>query len=81
MFPRSNQNGSVDKEFVLDMAQEHLLCYIRDMIKGATRGWAFGAFVQPKIFKTSYSNFEMCRNFQIINLKFYILIMFKKSFT
>ena len=48
-------------------------------IRCATRGVEFGAFVPPKIFKTLHSNFDICRNFQR-KMKFYILIIFKKSY-
>jgi len=34
----------------------------------------------PEIFKTLHSNFDICRNFQRIKMKFYIIIMFKKSY-
>ena len=44
------------------------------------RGRAFGAFAIPEIFKTLHSNFDICRNFQRIKMKFYILIIFKKSY-
>jgi len=43
----------------------------------ATRG-AFGAFDPPEGFKTLHSNFDIRRNFQGINMKVYILIIFKK---
>jgi len=45
----------------------------------ATRGeiWGIGP---PEIFKTLHSNFDICRNFQRIKMKFYIIIMFKKSY-
>jgi len=46
----------------------------------ATGGGAFGAFAPPEIFKTLHSNFDICRNFQRIKMKFYILIIFKKSY-
>jgi len=35
----------------------------------------------PESFKLLHSNFDVWRNFQIIKLKFCILIIFKKSFT
>jgi len=48
---------------------------------GAQQGGAFGAFAPtPEIFKTLHSNFDICRNFQRIKMKFYILINFKKSY-
>jgi len=34
----------------------------------------------PEIFKTLHSNFDICRNLQRIKMKFYILIIFKKSY-
>jgi len=34
----------------------------------------------PEIFKTLHSNFDICRNFQTIDMKFCILIILKKSF-
>jgi len=34
-----------------------------------------------EIFKTLHSNFDICRNFQTMKLKFCILIIFKESFT
>jgi len=43
------------------------------------QGGIFAAFVPPEIFKTLHSNFDICRNFQRIKVKFYILIIFKKS--
>ena len=48
---------------------------------GAQPGEAFGAFAPPEIFKTLHSNSDIYRNFQIIKLKFCILIIFKKSLT
>ena len=39
----------------------------------ASRGWG-------EIFKTLHSNFDICRNFQRIKMKFYILIILKKSY-
>ena len=44
----------------------------------ATRGGIWGICL-PKIFKTFHSNFDICRNFQRIKMKFYILIIFKIS--
>jgi len=44
----------------------------------ATRGGIWG-ICPPEIFKTLHSNFDICRNFQRIKMKFYILIIFKKS--
>ena len=43
-------------------------------------GMAFGAFANPEIFKTLHSNFDICRNFQRIKMKFYILIIFRKFY-
>jgi len=37
-----------------------------------------GAFSSPVIFKTLHSNFDICRNTQIIKLKYCILINVKK---
>jgi len=34
-----------------------------------------GEFALPEIFKTLHSNFDICRNFQRIKMKFYILII------
>ena len=39
-----------------------------------------GHLPPPEIFKTLHSNFDICRNFQRIKMKFYILIIFKKSY-
>jgi len=47
---------------------------------GAQPGGAFGTFSPPEIFKTLHNNFDICRNFQRIKMKFYILIIFKKSY-
>jgi len=44
------------------------------------QGGHLGQFAPPEIFKTLHSNFEICRNFQRIKMKFYILIIFKKSY-
>jgi len=44
------------------------------------QGEAFGAFAPLGIFKTLHSNFDICRNFQRIKMKFYILIILKKSY-
>jgi len=52
----------------------HLQC---NFCMRATRG---GAFASPASFKTLDTNFDMCRNFQRIEMKFYILIMFEKSY-
>ena len=46
----------------------------------ATWGGTFGTFATPEIFKTLHSNFDICRNFQRIKMKFYILIILKKSY-
>jgi len=46
----------------------------------ATRGGAFGAFDPPEIFKTLHSNFDICRNFQRLKMKFCILIIFRKPY-
>jgi len=43
-------------------------------------GWAFGAFALLENFKTLHGNFDICRNFQRIKMKFYILTIFKKSY-
>jgi len=51
---------------------------IKDMQTGAQPGW--GAFDPPEIFKKLHNNFEICRNFQRIKMKIYILIIFKKSY-
>ena len=37
------------------------------------------AFASPEIFKTLHSNFDICRNILRIKMKFYILMIFKKS--
>jgi len=39
-----------------------------------------GHLPPPEIFKTLHSNFDICRNFQRIKMKFYILIIFMKSY-
>ena len=39
-----------------------------------------GTFAAPEIFKTLHSNFDICKNFQRIKMKFYDLIIFKKSY-
>jgi len=39
-----------------------------------------GAFAPTEIFKTLHSNFDICRNFQRIKMKSYILIIFKKFY-
>jgi len=39
-----------------------------------------GGIFPPEIFKTLHSNFDICRNFQRKMMKFYILIIFKKSY-
>jgi len=39
-----------------------------------------GAFATPEIFKTLQSNFDICRNFQRIKMKVYILNIFEKSY-
>jgi len=59
--------------YVLKTSIEKLL-YIRRAIKG-------GGISPPEIFKTLHSNFDICRNFQIIKLKYCILIIFKKSYS
>jgi len=40
----------------------------------------FAAFAPPEIFKTLHRNFKICRNFQRIKMKFYVLVIFKKSY-
>jgi len=44
----------------------------------ARRGGIWGIY-PSEIFKTLHSNFDNCGNFQRIKMKFYILIIFKKS--
>jgi len=44
------------------------------------QGGAFGTFASPETFKTLRSNFDICRNFQRMTMKFYILIIFKKYY-
>ena len=56
-------------------------CFPSAERQARNQGGPFGAFPPPEIFKTLHSNFDICRNFQIIKLKFCILIIFKKSFT
>jgi len=43
-------------------------------------GRAFRALSLPEIFKTLHRNFDICRNFQRIKMKFHILIIFKNSY-
>jgi len=45
---------------------------------GAQPGGIWGIF-PPKNFKTLHNNFDICRNFQRIKMKYDILIIFKKS--
>ena len=45
----------------------------------ATRGSIWG-ISPPEIFKTLHSNFDICRNFQRIKMKFYFLNIFRKSY-
>ena len=52
----------------------------RYIYTGAQPGGAFGAFAPPEIFKTLHSNFDICRNFERIKMKFYIPIIFQKSY-
>jgi len=41
------------------------------MLKKVLRtGGAFGAFAPPKIFEIFHRNFDICRNFQRIKMKF-----------
>jgi len=44
---------------------------------GAQPGW--GAFDPTKILKHYKSNFDICRKFQRIKMKFYILIIFENN--
>ena len=46
---------------------------------GAQPGGGIWGNCPPKTFKTLHSRFDICRNFQRINMKFYILINFKIS--
>jgi len=46
----------------------------------ATRGGSIWGISPPEIFRTLHSNFDICRNFQRIKMKFCILIIFEKSF-
>jgi len=63
------RNNSVQQPFYMDKTAQ-----------ARHRGGAFEAFAPPENFKTLHSNFDICRNFQRIKIKFYILIIFKKSF-
>jgi len=49
------------------------------LVRRSTRAGHLGAFGSPEIFKTLHRNFDICRNFQRIKMKFYIPIIFKKS--
>jgi len=44
------------------------------------QGGGIWGICHPEIFKTLRSNFDICRNFQRIKMRFYILIIFKKSY-
>jgi len=48
-------------------------------IRRDTWGGIWG-ICSPEIFKTLHSNFDICRNFQRIKMKFYILIIFMKFY-
>jgi len=43
-------------------------------------GGIWGICAPPEIFKTLHSNFDICKNFQKIKMKFDILIIFKKFY-
>jgi len=53
-------------------------CYSLRHSRRATKGGAFGAFSLREIFKTLHRNFDIWRNFQMLKLKFCILIIIKK---
>ena len=42
------------------------------------QGGRYLGHLPPEIFKTFHGNFDICSNFQIIKMKFYILVIFKK---
>ena len=50
--------------------------YNSHTVTGAKPG---GGICPTEIFNTLHSNFDICRNFQRIKMKFYNLIIFKKS--
>ena len=81
-----NQSENVKKCYCICICSRDmrilLLGYSRDMhIRRATKGGgAFRAFAPPEILKTLHSNFNICRNFQITKMQFYILIIFEKSY-
>jgi len=47
-------------------------------VRRATRGWHLEHLPPKKNFKTLHCNLDICRNFQRIKMKFYILIIFRK---
>ena len=51
-----------------------------DVRRATKGGGAVGACAPPEIFKILHGNFDICRNFQRIKQKFFILIIFKKSY-
>ena len=51
-----------------------------DMSQARNQGGGHLGICTPEIFKTLHSNFVICRNFQRIKMKVYILIIFKKSY-
>ena len=52
----------------------------RHMTENNASGTQLGGHLPPEIFKALHSNFDICRNFQRIKMKFFILMFFKKSY-
>jgi len=70
------------------VGEKHALYFVQNLLipKSVARhldtsaqpgGGAFGAFPPPEIFKTLHSNFDICRSFQRIKMKFYILMILR----
>jgi len=53
------------------------ICVIKMSWQARNQGGGhLGHLPPPEIFKTLHSNFDICRNFERIKMKFYILIIF-----
>jgi len=55
---------------------QKILWFVFDSIQARNQEGHF----PPEIFKTLHNNFDICKNFQKTKMKFYILIIFKKSY-
>jgi len=68
-----------DELLFVSFQQNKLISLFSNTVYQARNQGGHLGICPPEIFKTLHSNFDICRNFQRIKMKFFILIVFKKS--